>query len=263
LNYVQQGRGAPPLVFVHGFACSHADWTFQLEELQKLHEVVACDLRGHGATPGRPHECSIEHYGGDVAALLANLELSKAILVGHSMGCRVVLEAARLDPQRVGGLVLVDGSRIGAGDAAEAERATEQAIRAAGYASFARKLFEDMFLASSDPRLKSDTVERAARLPEEIGAALFPRLVGWDARNMEPALAGLAAPLMVIQSTTLSPERKRVALKAGDSSPWLDFVRSQVPKARIEVVPGVGHFPQLEAPDSVSRLIASFCSPAR
>ena len=258
MHFVRSGKGAAPLVFVHGFTCSHEDWRFQVAHFSQANEVVACDLRGHGATPGRAHECSIEHYGGDVAALLAHLELGNAILVGHSMGCRVVLEAARGAPERVAGLVLVDGSCIGSGDPEAAERTTAQAIRAAGYRNFARKLFEDMFVAGSDPRLKSATVEQALRLPEEIGAVLFPRLVAWDARNMERSLAELRAPLMVIQSTTLNSERVRVPLERGQTSPWLELVRRLAPGARIEIVPGVGHFPQLEAPKEVNRLLREF-----
>lgn len=243
---------------MHGFACSHADWKFQLEELAKSSEVVACDLRGHGATPGRPHECTIENFGGDVAALIGSLELPPAILVGHSMGCRVVLEAARIAPERVAGVALVDGSCIGAGDPEAAERDTAQAIRAAGYRNFARKLFEDMFVAASDPRLRDATVERALELPEEIGSVLFPRLVAWDARDMERTLAGLRAPLLVIQSTVLSAERVRVPLERRQTSPWLDMVRRLVPAARVEIVAGVGHFPQLEAPAEVNRLLRQF-----
>src|SRR3989440_849169 len=121
MNFVRAGRGAPALVFVHGFACSLEDWRPQLDFFSATNEVIACDLRGHGQTPGRPHECSIEHYGGDVAALVGNLELKQCMLVGHSMGCRVVLEAARLLGDRVAGIVLVDGSRNATSDPEGAE----------------------------------------------------------------------------------------------------------------------------------------------
>jgi pimeloyl-ACP methyl ester carboxylesterase len=62
----------------------------------------------------------------------------------------------------------------------------------------------------------------------------------------------------VIQSTYMNPARERVALKPGDTTPWLDLVRASAPRARIEVVGGVGHFTQLEAADAVNRLIESF-----
>jgi pimeloyl-ACP methyl ester carboxylesterase len=64
---------------------------------------------------------------------------------------------------------------------------------------------------------------------------------------------------MAIQSTTRDPATLiRAPLKKGESSPWLDIVRKNVPVARIEVVPEVGHFTQLEAPDEVNRLIRDF-----
>jgi len=106
---IRVGAGEPALVFVHGFGCSHADWQAQLVHFAPTHSAIACDLRGHGATPGQPAECSIETYGADVAELLRALDLSKAVLVGHSMGCRVVLQAARDAPGRVAGIVLVVG----------------------------------------------------------------------------------------------------------------------------------------------------------
>src|SRR3989440_12468357 len=136
MHFVRAGRGAPALVFVHGFACTHEDWHAQLAHFQRTHQVVACDLRGHGRTPGRPQECSIEHYGGDVAALVNNLELERAVLVGHSMGCRVVLEAARLVPKKISSLILVDGSRLATGDPDAAEATARAAVAKSGYPTF-------------------------------------------------------------------------------------------------------------------------------
>ena len=241
-------------MFVHGFACAHSDWRHQIGFFSKSREVIACDLRGHGETPGRPHECTIEHYGGDVAALVNNLELRDAILVGHSMGCRVVLEAGRLVPKRVGGLVLVDGSRQGSGDPAQAEALTRSAIVAAGYAQFSENVFRQMFLEWSP--LADEIFARVKRMPPETGISLWTDMVRWDATQLDAALDAVRVPLLAVQSTWITPERKRLPLKAGDTSPWLDLLRAN--DARIEIVPGVGHFTMLEAPDEVNRLIAAF-----
>jgi pimeloyl-ACP methyl ester carboxylesterase len=258
MHFVHAGRGTPALVFVHGFACSHEDWRLQVEALSQTHEVVACDLRGHGATPGRPHECSIEHYGGDVAALVNNLQVPAAVLVGHSMGCRVILEAARLDPEGVAGLILIDGSRVGAGDPEQAEAAARSAIESAGYAAFAESLFREMCF---QPSPQADAiVKRALRLPAEVGAALWPRVVRWDAAQMDAALAAVRVPLMAIQSTALNAKRKRVQLQPGESSPWLELLKEKVKDLRIEVISGTGHFVQLEASGAVNRLLADFAS---
>jgi pimeloyl-ACP methyl ester carboxylesterase len=255
---VHQGRGAPPLVFVHGFLCSHEDWRFQLKELQQSHEVVACDLRGHGETPGRPQDCSIEHFGGDVMALVNNLELPNPVLVGHSMGCRVVLEANRIAPERVAGIVLIDGSRFATGDPAAAEAAAQAQIEQMGYAAWAEDLFRQMFLQSTPATER--LVQRAVRQSAEIGAALWPRSARWDAGTLEPALAAVRAPVLVIQTTTRDAQTgKRGPLKAGQSTPWLELLRARLKEPRIEILPGLGHFPQLDTPERVNRLIAEFC----
>jgi len=256
--HVRVGAGAPPLVFVHGFGCSHEDWRAQLVHFGPTRSSVACDLRGHGATPGKPAECSIETYGADVAELLRALELPRAVLVGHSMGCRVVLQAALDAPGRVAGLVLIDGSRLGEGEAAAAARSASDAVAAQGYAAFAQNLFEGMFLPSSDGVLRERVLARGRALPEAIGAALFPRMVAWDAVNMERALSAIRQPILVIQSTTMNAARVRVPLEPGDTTPLLDLVRSCAPQARIEIVSGVGHFAQLEAAERVNTLIGDF-----
>jgi len=243
---------------VHGFLCSLDDWRFQLEELKENHEVVACDLRGHGKTPGRPHEVSIEHFGGDVAALINNLELTKPFLIGHSMGCRVVLEANRLMPERIGGIVLVDGSRFGTGDPAAAEAAAQAQIAQTGYTAWATELFRQMFLEQTPATER--LVQRAVRQSAEIGGALWPRSARWDAGTLEPALAAVRVPVLVIQTTTRDPATgKRGPMRAGQSSPYLDLLKSKLKNLEIEVLPNLGHFPQLEAPERVNRLIAEFC----
>jgi len=245
-------------VFVHGFLCTHEDWRHQVRSLSKTHETVACDLRAHGKTPGRPQECSIEHYGGDVAALLNNLEFEKSILVGHSMGVRVVLEANRIAAERVAGLVLVDGSRAGGGEPDAAEAAARAQIEEKGYQAWAEDLFRQMFLQSTPASER--LVARAVRQSAEVGAALWPRAARWDAGTLEAALAAVRAPVLVIQTTTRDAQSgKRGPMKAGQSSPYLDLLKRNLRDVRIEVLPGLGHFPQLEAPERVSWLIEEFC----
>jgi len=261
LRHDRAGAGAPALVFVHGFGCSRADWAAQLAHFAGAHDCVACDLRGHGESPGRAEDCSIETYGADVARLLEALDLPPAVLVGHSMGCRVVLQAALDAPQHVAGLVLVDGSRMGAGSAEAAARRAADTISERGYRAFLKPFFEAMFLPTSDPALKARLVARAGALPESIGEALFTRMAAWDAAKAEHALASQRCPMLVIQSSYLNSERVRVPLKAGETTPWLDFVRARAPGARVEIVTGVGHFAQIEAAERVSALIGNFVAP--
>ena len=236
---------ATPIVFVHGFACTHADWRLQLEHFGADYPIFAPDLRGHGRTHARPEDCSIETFGSDVAALLDGKDLKGAVLVGHSMGCRVVLQACLNAPQRIAAIALIDGSFQGSRPPVAMEE----------YPDVARNMFEQMFLAPGE--LGNAIIERAVRLPASIGAALLTRMTRWDAASMERALAAVKVPLLVIQSTYLNAERKRVAIKAGESTPWLDMVRRHAPHAQIEIITGVGHFPQLEAPEQVNKLLSA------
>lgn len=254
MHFVREGRGAPALVFVHGFACTHEDWSSQVQFFSPKHECIACDLRAHGATPGRPQECSIEHYGGDVAALVNNLELARCVLIGHSMGCRVVLEANRLMADKVAGVVLVDGSRLADRDPPAAEAAARAAIDKVGYPAFAEHLFREMFFNVSPT--SEAIVRRAVTQSAEFGRDLWTRMARWDAQSMDAAFAAVRAPLLAVQTTTRDANLRRAPLKAGASSPWLDYVKSK--GARVEIIPDTGHFAQIEKPETVNRLIGDF-----
>jgi len=247
-----------PLVFVHGFACDRTDWRAQVDALASRTTVVEWELPGHGSTPGAPADCAIEAYGAGLARVLSELELPPAILVGHSMGCRVVLEANRCEPDNVSGLVLVDGSRIARGHPLAARQAMADQLDGDGYRRFVREFFESMFFPSSDPAVARAICDRALRLPAAVGRALMTDLAGWDAGGVEAALDAVAVPLLVIQSTTMDSALKRVPLAAGQSSPWIDLIRAHVPSAAVTVLSGSGHFPQIELADEVTALIAGF-----
>jgi pimeloyl-ACP methyl ester carboxylesterase len=254
IHHVVAGAGAPPIVLVHGFACGHADWQAQVGHFSARHTTVSVDLSGHGATPAGTGAHSIEGCASEVAALLEALSLPPAVLVGHSLGCRVVLDAALRAPDRTAGIVLVDGSRF----PAEATRAFEARFAAGEYQVLVRGLFEQMFTARSDPRAAAAVVERALALPEAVGRELLLSLVRYDVEKLEETLARTTKPLLVLQTTFVNEARQRASLQAGQTTPYLDFVRAKVPAARIETIPGVGHFPQLDAPAETNRLLENF-----
>ncbi len=77
---------------------------------------------------------------------------------------------------------------------------------------------------------------------------------------MGAALAAVKVPLLLVQSTRMLGGGKRAPLQVGESTPWLDLVRRQAPHARIEIIPGMGHFPQLEAPQIVNNYLEELIS---
>jgi pimeloyl-ACP methyl ester carboxylesterase len=254
--YQSRGDGEPPIVFVHGALCSHEDWNPQFEHFGARQRVVACELRGHGKSPvDDPDSCSIEAFASDVVALMRALDLPPAVLVGHSMGCRVVLEVNLQAPERVAGLVLDDGGKVGQGDPDEAERKMRAAM-VAGYESIVEPLFAGMFTEKSDPELKRRLVARALAVPQAVGVAFFPRMLRWDAGRAVEALASVRVPMLVLQSTHRDAQRPRVSLERGADNSWFATVREHAPSARIQIVPGIGHFTMLEAPEQTIRAIA-------
>jgi pimeloyl-ACP methyl ester carboxylesterase len=95
-------------------------------------------------------------------------------------------------------------------------------------------------------------------VPTDFGRALFLDLVRWDAAELDGALAKIQAPLLAIQSTAMNVERKRVTMAKGDTSAWLELLKGRVLGTRVEIIPSIGHFTQLEAPEEVSRLVGTF-----
>lgn len=255
IHHVIGGHGHLPVVFVHGFGCAHEDWDAQVAYFSPRHRTIAVDLRGHGRTPGSAGDCSVERYGADVADLLRALSLPPAVLVGHSMGCRVVTEAALQAPAHTAAVILVDGSQFApAMEAVLRERfATPD-----GYAMTVNGLFADMFTGASDPAVVASVIARAQRLPRAIGERMLTDMQRYDVTRLTASFAGLQVPVMALQTTYSNEKRERLPLHAGQTTPYLQMVRAGIPAARIEIIPDTGHFPQLDQPAHTNALIDSF-----
>lgn len=109
------GRG-DWLVLLHGLASQAHIWDLVAPQLSDSFRVIALDQRGHGLTdkPDTGYDfTSITH---DLDQILNGLEIERAVLVGHSWGGNVALQYAVDQPQRVAGLVLVDGGFLQVGD---------------------------------------------------------------------------------------------------------------------------------------------------
>ncbi len=259
LFYDDQGDGWPPLVLVHGFTCTHEDWHCQISHFRSRHRAVSPELRGHGLSSYRdPLTCTIKNCESDVKVLLSTLDLKDVVLVGHSLGCRVVLQVNLLVPERLGGLVLLDGSRIAAGDPAAGAARARRLIETKGYAPLLEKEVRSMFLANSDPELVARTVARALAFPQEAGQELWIDHGAWDAGVMEEALDQVRVPLLMLQSTEFIGNHIRVPLQPGEVTAWMQLVQQHVPQARVETITGVGHFAMLEAPNAVNQVLSRF-----
>src|SRR5262249_61193968 len=98
------------------------------------------------------------------------------VLVGHSMGCRVITEAYLQAPADVAGLVFVDGSIIG-GDPDFAIKRARENIERNGMDALTQRLFSDMFVENSDPKLRDRLVARAQKRDRKVPGKGFLELI--------------------------------------------------------------------------------------
>ena len=106
LNYVVEGSGET-LVFIHGLSDSLLYWEFLATNLKKDFQVLRMDLRGHGQSELGSDEITLDVYVNDLANLLDELNISKANLIGFSLGGAIALDFAVRYPQKVSSLVLM------------------------------------------------------------------------------------------------------------------------------------------------------------
>ena len=111
LFWGERGRGAP-IVLNDGIGCDGFAWKYLQPHLAETHRVVHWHYRAHGRSglPVDPGRIDVPAHARDLLRLLDELEIEDAIMCGHSMGTQVALEAYRLHPERIRGLVLVCGS---------------------------------------------------------------------------------------------------------------------------------------------------------
>ena len=108
ISYEIFGVGEPTLVFVHGWSCDARYWRAQVPVFSKNSRVVVLDLAGHGNSGMSRTQYTMGSFGEDVRAVVESSGSHKVILIGHSMGGTVTVEAARLMPDRVIGLIGID-----------------------------------------------------------------------------------------------------------------------------------------------------------
>lgn len=107
-HYRRTGGDKAPVVLLHGLMTSGECWTPLARMLEKDYDVIMPDARGHGNSYAPPHGYRYEDLANDVLDLIEELDLSKPVLVGHSMGGMTAAVTASLSSKPLGGMVLAD-----------------------------------------------------------------------------------------------------------------------------------------------------------
>ena len=233
IHYDDQGQGDVSVVFVHGWSCDRGYWEAQRDHFAQRYRVVTVDLAGHGDSGDNRDEFTMSAFGADVAAVAAALDLRNVVLVGHSMGGPVVLEAARLLGDRLAAVVGVDTLRNVEGvltaDALEQRMASLEA----DFVGDVQGIVKGMFVEQSDLKLRDEVVADMSSAPPRVAKSA---MVGLATFKATPAIAAVSVPFVLINSDYRPTRAAPIEAAAADFQ-------------YIEMT-GVGHFLMMEDPET-------------
>jgi len=108
INYTDSKTGDTALIFIHGWGINHSYWASQVPYFSGHYRVITLDLPGFGQSGKNRNTWTVEDYTRDIGAILKQLAIKKAILVGHSMSGSIIVESALTYPDQVIGIVGID-----------------------------------------------------------------------------------------------------------------------------------------------------------
>ena len=238
INYEVREQGLPALVFVHGWSCDLNYWQKQIDYFAQRYTVVAIDLGGHGDSGLNRDSWTMPAFGEDVIAVVKKLGLTQVVLIGHSMGGTVIVEAAQRMASQVIGVIGVDTFK-GLGKI----RAKEEidAVLAPFYDDFMGTtdafVREKMFESSSDATLVATIAANMASAPAHVALDAAEWLYHND-QHLQAALRTLRVPIAMINS---------------DNS--TDIEAAERFGISVNMMSGVGHFVMLEDPETFNRIL--------
>lgn len=263
LAYHLSGSGET-LLLVHGMAGSSASWRNVLPALSSRYRVLAPDMPGHGASAKPRGDYSLGAYAATLRDLLAALEIERVTVVGQSLGGGVALQLVYQYPELCERLVLISSGGLGRevswmlrllsapGSELLLPLLAPPFVRTAGNAVGA-------WLGSKGPR--AGAVEEMwsayASLSEAPSRRAFLRILR---SVVDPGGQAVSATNRLYLSAQLPMQ-----LIWGERDPIIPVAHGlatheAMPASRLDVLPGVGHFPHVEAPDAVVEIIDAFMS---
>jgi len=239
IHYETAGKGRPALLLVHCWTCDSSFWKDQVARLSRNRQVVTLDLAGHGRSGRTRKDYTMEAFGQDVKAVADELKLDRMVLVGHSMGGAVILEAAKLLGGRVVGLVpidtLVDVEQSSDPKETDAVMAKMQADYEGQTTAFIRQY---LFAPTTPPAVAERIVAQTTRFPAEIAISALRN--NWNYKAA-PAFDVIKVPIVAVN---------------GDRFPTnFDANRRHAPQFDALIMKGVGHYPMLEDPARFGTLL--------
>lgn len=241
IAYEGRGKSEPALVFVHGWCCDRSYWSEQLPHFEEKYKVVAIDLAGQGESGLDRKDWTMGAFGEDVVAVVNKLNLDQIVLVGHSLGGYVILEAARRMPQLVIGLVGVDTLQDFEFKFTQEQIDDWFSPLRSNYVEATRDIVRTMFTPNSDPALVEKIVADMSSTPQEVGLGAMEGYVDFQMNEMIQVLQEVQTPIVCINSD-MNPTNVETNQRYA-----LSF--------KAKIMSGVGHFNMIEDPVTFNRLL--------
>jgi len=236
-------------VCVHGFCQSSAYWAPTLDRLAKIGVAgIAVDLPGFGRSADAPGPYTMEAYADAIARLLDARDLARVIVVGGSMGGVVAQHFALRHPDRLARLLLVATGGFTADPAAALAKMDQMEAGPWGDAEIAAQV--NGFFHNPPPPDRIVEYRRIAGMANRAAAVAAGRS-NPRSRTFE-RLGGIAVPTLIIQGRH---DRARTPEHGA-------AMRDRIPGARLVVLEGSGHTPQLEEPEAFYEVALPFLSGA-
>jgi 3-oxoadipate enol-lactonase len=253
LHHEVEGSGAP-VVLLHEAIADCRMWDPQWSSFAERYRVLRCDFAGFGRTPIEKVPVS---HARDVAALLDDLGIAGAGLVGAALGGRVALEVAVARPELVAALVLVDAGLPGFNWSAavrEYGEAEDEAV-ARGDLDGATELNLRMWV--DGPRRSAADVDPGvrAKVGEMQRHALELQAPYWESLDEDMLVPEIAERLGEVKTPTLVVVG---AEDVDDMHRLAELLARAIPNARLESIPGAAHIPSLEQPAAFDELVLGF-----
>jgi len=169
IAFTAEGKGKT-IVLLHGFLESSTIWKNVVSAFKETHQIIAIDLLGHGKTEKLGYIHSMETMAETVHAVLSELKVEKASIIGHSMGGYVALAFAEKFPQRLEKLVLLNSSTVADSEKRKENRDRAKRLVKQNKQAFISMAIKNLFTDENRNALRTEInalVEEAVQLPEE------------------------------------------------------------------------------------------------
>jgi pimeloyl-ACP methyl ester carboxylesterase len=235
LVYDVRGQGDTTLVFVHCWTCDRTFWKDQLDVFAKEYRVISLDLGGHGKSGDNRAAWTIASLGGDVQAVVEKLDAKNVILVGHSMGGPVALDAARRMPGRVKGIACVD--TLHDAEVKMPPEMRDQIVKGfeTNWEPTMKQGMKLMFRAETDPAVVEYVQSRTLAANQKVAVPLMRELFQLE---LGPMLAAAKVPIRCVNVAPYWQLAAKTNVETNRKYADFDAV----------IMDNVGHFVQLEKP---------------